>query len=118
MAGCSCGKADNTFIFSCSGGSDVGGLSERIARALAKGGVGRMYCLAGIGAAVPGMLETAKGACSHITIDGCPVNCAKKILEQAGFSPRAFNLKDLGYEKGKTSVDDATVDAAIVKMGI
>ena len=39
----------STLIFPCSGGSDVGALSDLAARQMTRDGTGKMYCLAGIG---------------------------------------------------------------------
>jgi len=41
--------------------------------------------LAGIGGHVSGMIESTKAGKMLIAIDGCPVSCAKKTLEHAGF---------------------------------
>lgn len=42
--------------------------------------------------------------------------CSKKILEQAGFTPIAFNLKDMGFIKGKTKVDDEPIEQVLSKI--
>ena len=73
-------------IFPCSGGSDVGALADRAARQMTRDGSGKMYCLAGIGGRVPGILASTENAANILAIDGCPLNCAKKTLELAGFS--------------------------------
>jgi len=112
---CMC-QESGVLIFPCSGGSDVGELSDRVARKMAKCGQAKMFCLAGIGAHIPGMIESAKAANKIIAIDGCQVLCSKKILEHAGFTPISFNLKDLGFEKGKTKVDDGTIEKAANKI--
>jgi len=112
---CMCQEA-GVLIFPCSGGSDVGELSDRVARKMAKCGQAKMFCLAGIGAHLPGMIESAKAANKLIAIDGCQVLCSKKILEHAGFSPISFNLKDLGFEKGKTKVNEENIDTAASKI--
>ena len=112
---CMC-QETGVLIFPCSGGSDVGELSDRIARKMAKCGQAKMFCLAGIGAHIPGMIESAKAANKLITIDGCQVLCSKKILEHAGFKPISFNLKDLGFEKGKTQVNEENIDTASSKI--
>lgn len=105
-----------TLIFACSGGSDVGELSDRVARQMAKCGRAKMFCLAGVGAHVNSMLASTQAASKIIAIDGCPVLCAKKTLEHAGFSPVAFNLKEMGFEKGKTIIDEAVVQTALSKI--
>ena len=116
MAGdCMCNEA-GVLIFPCSGGSDVGELSDRATRKMAKCGQAKMFCLAGIGAHIPGMIESTKAANKLIAIDGCPVSCSKKTLEHAGFKAIAFNLKDMGFEKNKTKVDDESIDKILSKI--
>ena len=112
---CMCNEA-GVLIFPCSGGSDVGELSDRAARKMAKCGQAKMFCLAGIGAHIPGMIESTKAANKLIAIDGCPVACSKKTLEHAGFKVMTFNLKDMGFEKGKTKVDDESIDKVLSKI--
>jgi len=96
--------SQSRLIFACSGASDVGHLTDRAARALAREGVGRMYCLAGIGGQVESMLATTRAAKKVLVIDGCEQECGRKTLKQAGFD-RLIHLKlaDVGFQKGKTS---------------
>jgi len=109
---CMCQEA-GVLIFPCSGGSDVGELSDRVARKMAKCGKARIFCLAGIGAHIPGMVESAKNAKKLIAIDGCQVLCSKKTLEHAGFEVTSYNLKEMGFVKGKTGVDELSIDLAL-----
>jgi uncharacterized metal-binding protein len=91
-------------IFACSGGADVGAISDQAARKLTRDGAGKMYCLAGIGGRVPPIMETTRNAAVLLAIDGCPQNCARKALEHAGFT-RFLHLelsRDLGFVKGQT----------------
>lgn len=108
---CMCQEA-GVLIFPCSGASDVGELSDRVGRKIAQCGQAKMFCLAGIGAHIPGMIESTKAAKKIIAIDGCPVSCAKKTLEHAGFSVTAYNLKDVGFEKGKTLPTEENIKKA------
>ena len=112
---CMCQEA-GLLVFPCSGGSDVGELSDRVGRTIAKCGRAKMFCLAGIGAHIPGMIESVKAAKRIISIDGCQVSCAKKTLEHAGFKVEAYNLKDLGFEKGKAKVDENSVKSVASKI--
>ena len=112
---CMCQEA-GLLVFPCSGSSDVGELSDRVGRTIAKCGQAKMFCLAGIGAHIPGMIESAKAANKIISIDGCPVSCAKKTLEHAGFQVDSYNLKDLGFEKGKTKIDENSIKSAVSKI--
>jgi len=88
-------------IFACSGAADVGQIADLAARKLMQQSVGRMYCLAGLGGRGPAILETARTATAILAIDGCPQDCTRKTLEQAGFTNyRHLQLQDLGLTKG------------------
>ena len=73
-----------TLFFPCSGASNVGQISNRVAVELTEENVGKMFCLAGIGGHVSGLIESTKAAKRIVGIDGYPVQCAKKTLEHAG----------------------------------
>jgi len=104
-------------IFACSGAADVGKISDLAARKLTAEGAGKMFCLAGIGGRVSGIMETTRVATAILAIDGCPLDCAKKTLEQAGFAKfEHICLSDLGMEKGKTAVTDEAI-AQVVGLG-
>ena len=108
---------DQILVFSCSGGSDVGELSDRIARKISRSGKGAMYCLAGVGGNVPQILATIKMTKKIVVIDGCPKRCARKSLENYGFKTIHFCLEDMGFRKGKVNVNDRTVDFVIDHIG-
>ena len=99
-------------VFPCSGGSDVGELADRAARKLHRDGTGQMYCLAGIGGRVPGIIKTTKAADFRVAIDGCAVGCSSKTLDQAKVGPfRRVCVTDLGFEKGGTDVTAKSIAA-------
>ncbi|TFH12609.1 MAG: zinc-binding protein [Lentisphaerales bacterium] len=99
---CACGDAPK-LIFSCSGAADVGAVADQAARKLTHDGAGKMFCLAGIGGRVSGIMATTKSAARILAIDGCPLKCVKNSLEQAGFKQyEHLQLADLGMDKGKT----------------
>jgi len=110
---CACGAAPK-LIFACSGAADVGAIADQAARKLTKDGAGRMFCLAGVGGRVSGIMATTESAARILAIDGCPLNCARSCLEQAGFETfEHLQLADLGMEKGKTPpTPDAVAEAA------
>ena len=111
-----------TLIFACSGAADVGAIADRAARKLTADGAGKMYCLAGIGGRVPGILKTTEEAEKILAIDGCPLDCTKLSLEEAGFTEfEHMKVTDLGLEKGKSPATDeniaTVVQAVLLKLG-
>lgn len=100
-AKCSCCSA-NVAIFPCAGAANVGQLSNRVAIELEKQGIGNLMCTAGIGARAPGLMKSAEASDRIIAIDGCPVSCASKTLELAGFkADRQIIISELGIKKNK-----------------
>jgi len=96
---CLC-ESSEILIFSCAGSSNVGQIANQAAVRMAQEGVGRYFCLAGIGGHVSGMIESTKAGKMLIAIDGCPVGCAKKTLEHTGFNIDEYvQVTDLGIEK-------------------
>ena len=118
--GCSCkGNDGPKLIFSCSGCADVGELADQSARKLNRDGAGKMFCLAGIGGRVSSIFKTTETAQSILAIDGCPLDCTKKTLEEAGIMRiNHLRLSDLGFEKGKTDVTSASIAQVIDKARI
>ena len=113
---CSCGVAPK-LIFACSGAADVGHITDLAARELTKIGVGKMFCLAGIGGRVSGIMATTESAESILAIDGCPLDCVKKCLEQAGFNRfEHLRLYELDMPKGKTPPTPENV-SKVVEIG-
>jgi len=82
---CLCEPA-GILIFPCSGASNCGQVTNEIGLKLRENGKGTMYCTAGIGGHVKGLVEGAKQAKILVAIDGCPMGCAKKCLEGEGLS--------------------------------
>ncbi|MBC8873832.1 MAG: putative zinc-binding protein [Planctomycetes bacterium] len=109
QASCACDVAPK-LVFACSGAADVGHITDLAARKINSQGAGKIFCLAGIGGRVSGIMETTKSAAKVLAIDGCPLDCARNTLEQAGFTEfEHLRITDLGMEKGKTPVTDERV---------
>ena len=112
-------KPSSKLIFSCSGAADVGEISDRIARKLTKEGVGKMFCLAGVGGRVEPIMATTKAATKILAIDGCSMDCVKRCLQQAGFdSFQHLCITDIGMEKGKTDVTEQNIKEAAQKASV
>lgn len=82
---CLC-KAEEVILLPCSGGSNCGQIANQVAVKLTEEGVGNIYCLAGIGAHIPGMIESTRSAKRIVAIDGCAVACARKTIEHTGLT--------------------------------
>lgn len=96
---CLC-EPSEILVFPCSGGSNVGQIANQAGVKLTQDGMGRFFCLAGIGGHVSGMIESTKAGKVIVAIDGCPVACAKKTLEHAGFNIDEYaQVMELGIEK-------------------
>ncbi len=99
---CGTGAGRNVLIYACSGGANVAEIADKAARELMFAGCGTMFCLAGLGAGIQGMIQTAKDADVNLVIDGCPMDCAKKIFDRCGVANyKQIKVTDLGIEKVK-----------------
>jgi len=102
MSDTCCANNDKVMILSCSGGSNVGQLSNQASVELTREGFGRMYCLAGIGGRLEGFIQSARDVPAMMAVDGCPLGCARAVLEKAGVPVRGYLvITDLGIEKNK-----------------
>lgn len=117
---CIC-KPSEIMLFACSGGgSNVGQIANSAALEVTKEGKAKMYCLAGLGGHVPGIIEASRQAKKIIVIDGCPILCAKKIVEHTGLkidelivvtdegiekTPGEFNINQYEIEKIKSLIE-------------
>ena len=117
MPACACGgDGPVRLLYACSGAADTGLLADGVARRLAKLGVGRLTCLAAMGAGLSGFLESARGAGSNIVIDRCPVSCGAKIFRDLGIPFRHFKTTDFGVEKGKTEITGELINKVALKI--
>lgn len=109
---CACSSAPK-LIFACSGAADVGAIADQAARKLTREGHGKMFCTVGIGGRIAGILKTTESAQAVLAIDGCPLNCVKQSLIEAGFTRfEHLQLADLGLVKGQSPINDEAVARA------
>lgn len=98
---CSSGKK-NILLYACSGGANVAEISDRAARRLMAAGRGQMFCLAGLGAGLENMIQQARDADLNVVIDGCQIDCARKIFDRCGLTNYVqVKVTDLGIQKAK-----------------
>lgn len=88
---CSCGTSTN-LLYACSGSANTGYLADAVTRTLAANNVGKMTCLAAVGAELSGFVESAKSADRNIILDGCPVACGKKTFERLGLPYEQYRM--------------------------
>jgi len=97
-----CSSSQQRMILACSGGSNVGQATNQAAVELTREGFGKMYCLVGIGAGLQGFVQSARDVEEMIVLDGCPVGCAKAILDREGITAGRYVVATtLGIEKVK-----------------
>ncbi len=103
MADSCYGSTVPALLFACAGGANVGQMANDAAVKLEQSGAGRLYCLAGVGGHIEGMVKTARSAPCTVAIDGCAAACARKTLEQAGIEPTiCITVTELGIKKEHT----------------
>ena len=102
-------SAAKKIVLACSGGSDLGELSDKVARKFRNTGVYNMKCLAMVAADSKELIESIKST-ETLVIDGCPVDCGKKIMSGAKLTNYKYiRLTDLGFIKGKTPVTEGSI---------
>lgn len=119
MPECPCGssKQRTVLLYACSGGANVAEVADRAARQMTFDGKGSMFCLAGVAADIPAMVQTAREADLNLVIDGCSMDCGKKVFEKAGLGNFVqIKVTDLGIQKVKvTRATDEQVAAVVEK---
>lgn len=98
---CNCQSGGKTIlIYSCSGAANVAEVADRACRQLASEGTVSMFCLAGLGADIPAMVQAARDADLNVILDGCQVDCAKRVFDRHGISNyKQIRVTDLGIDK-------------------
>ncbi len=102
MSDTCCSTRQPRMILACSGGSNVGQITNQAAVELTREGLGKMFCLAGLGGGIPGLVQAARDAGPVTVLDGCAVGCAKAIADKAGLAGYAYLVvTNLGIAKVK-----------------
>ena len=68
-----CSPGEDVMILACSGGFNVGQLANQAAVELSQEGFGKMFCLAGIGGHLSGVVQSARDVPQMEAIVGCLV---------------------------------------------
>jgi uncharacterized metal-binding protein len=91
-------------IVSCSGASNTGKFADEVARMLSASGDASMICLAKVAIGDHPLIVKVKAQKTKIVVlDGCPINCAEKLLGREGITDIIhINTTEFGIVKGKT----------------
>jgi len=107
---CCCNGNPVTLIYACSGAANTGLLADQVARRLASSGVGKMTCLAAMGAGLSGFVTSATAAGRSIVVDGCAVACGATIFRKLQIPFESCVTTSFGVEKGKTPITPELID--------
>ncbi|MCX6334935.1 MAG: putative zinc-binding protein [Bacteroidia bacterium] len=103
-------------IVSCSGASNTGEYADKVARKLDETGNANMVCLAKVAINDQTLINKLNSQTDKkvVVLDGCPVNCALKILGKEGITNFIhIDTTDLGIIKGKTPVTDEKINEIV-----
>ena len=102
----------------CSGASNAGEIADKVTRLLDAAGEVNMNCLTKIAINDTALIAKYKADPSKaIAVDGCPVHCAKKILEAAGVTGFSHvTMTDMGVKKGETPVTAGIIEEIAGKI--
>ena len=106
-------SGNDKIIITCSGASDVGYISDQVARKISRSKHRKMSCLALFATCDEEKLIKLKNKDIYV-IDGCGEDCGRKIMEGRGIKDYSYlRITDLGFEKGKTPASHETVNAVV-----
>jgi len=116
---CRCGDSctKNYIALSCSGASDLGELTDKVTRKIRSAIPNTsMNCLAKLGFGDLSLID-AISKDQALVIDGCPIDCGRKIMEKNGITNfKHIRLTDFGYVKGQTPATPENVENTAKKV--
>lgn len=113
QCGCGCESGGPKLIFCCAGAADIGAVAYGAARKLHEEGHGTLACLSLVGAGSEGLVLSAQGAAKVLAMDGCPLDCARKMLEKAEITNYIhLRLTDHDMKKGACPPNEQNVEHA------
>lgn len=114
-------KTGKSVVLACFGGFSNTGIATALASIEAINEVGLDKAAIGCLSAVPLGTETIKTKCDAarriIVVDGCQMECGKKLVERAGYAPdKSIVLaRDIGMKKRSLYEDPSVIKNDIVK---
>jgi uncharacterized metal-binding protein len=113
---CSCGANEpKRIIFPCAGQANTGQLTNLAAIQLTDEGYGSIACASLLAIGSEGLVANAKNVDEVLILDGCPMECARKIAESQGVPIRQhLVMTELGITKGPSkSYTDEDVEKVV-----
>ena len=98
-------KTHENIIFSCFGGLSNTGITSALASLEAVKELGlekvAIGCLGALPEKIPPVMGKTKAAQKVVTVDGCPFECCRKMVEKAGFkaTKSIVLVRDIGMKK-------------------
>ena len=98
-------KTHENLIFSCFGGLSNTGITSALASLEAVKELGlekvAIGCLGALPLRIPPVMGKTKAAQKVVTVDGCPFECSRKMVEEAGFkaTKSIVLVRDIGMKK-------------------
>jgi len=101
---CSCGQNEpKRIIFPCAGQANVGQLTNLAAIQLTEEGYGSIACASLLAIGTESLIANALNADEVVALDGCPMQCMKKIAGAQGIPVgQHLVITDLGITKGSS----------------
>lgn len=98
---CTCGGNEKErLLFPCAGQANTGQITNQAAIQLSDEGYGSFVCTALLASGSESLAERARRVNEVVAIDGCGMDCARKIIEQAGVPVHQhLVVTSLGVEK-------------------
>lgn len=105
-------------ILPCQGACNVGVMTNKVALKLVDNETINMVCPLGLPLGIKGIIDMAAVNDKHIALNGCPVKCASKALESAGFNEyQEITLtQDFDIQKNKNFSDETKMDEVESKV--
>jgi uncharacterized metal-binding protein len=107
-------------VLACSGASNTGAYSDKVARKLMHSGKAKMMCLARFSVDEKFADKTKQELADYsrvVVIDGCPINCAELTMKNSGIKNYThINVTDFGIVKGVTPVTEEKVDEIVAHI--
>ena len=99
---CSCGSNEaKRIILPCAGQANVGQLTNLAAVQLTEEGYGSIACTSLLAIGTESLIANALNADEVVILDGCPMQCAKKIAGGQGIAAGQYLvMTELGITKG------------------